>query len=317
MVTEHGSMYSSAAYVVLVIAFGTVLHPELKAFYRHGHGSMKNTVSAIDTIAACCFLFLLRCAVSLKSEGSSRPWCEKLRWAAPPGIFVFLVITLSTWANYLSYETFALTAPSELLFVWCLARCCQHEERRRPVAQDLPAVFFTTLGTCCLSFTSSSSHAFDALLAALLCRWCQASMTVALRSCCVHLPKVSVLEIAQLKLMVTSCLCLPYAIITEGVAPWSTIVSSSLWADHSSAMLLIGSVLITIGSLEMSNVSMLGKAVQKRSFRSPLCALLQSTLQPLTSCVLVLLLADSPWQKILGLKQLRGTIDTWKGKQPV
>lgn len=39
MVTEHGSMYSSAAYVVLVIAFGTVLHPELKAFYRHGHGS--------------------------------------------------------------------------------------------------------------------------------------------------------------------------------------------------------------------------------------------------------------------------------------
>ena len=31
-------------YLVLVIGFGVVLHPELKAFYRHGHGSS----------SACC-----------------------------------------------------------------------------------------------------------------------------------------------------------------------------------------------------------------------------------------------------------------------
>ena len=30
---------TALGYLVLVIGFGVVLHPELKAFYRHGHGS--------------------------------------------------------------------------------------------------------------------------------------------------------------------------------------------------------------------------------------------------------------------------------------
>lgn len=47
---------------------------------------MKNTVSAIDTIIACGFLVLLRLATGT----SDRPFREKLRWAAPPGVFVSL-----------------------------------------------------------------------------------------------------------------------------------------------------------------------------------------------------------------------------------
>ena len=36
---------TAVGYLVLVIGFGVVLHPELKAFYRHGHGS---------SVLACC-----------------------------------------------------------------------------------------------------------------------------------------------------------------------------------------------------------------------------------------------------------------------
>lgn len=39
--SHDNSMASSwvpVGYLLLVLAFGTVLHPELKAFYRHGHG---------------------------------------------------------------------------------------------------------------------------------------------------------------------------------------------------------------------------------------------------------------------------------------
>ena len=39
MTWSRQTTYSSAAYLALVIGFGTILHPELKAFYRHGHGS--------------------------------------------------------------------------------------------------------------------------------------------------------------------------------------------------------------------------------------------------------------------------------------
>ena len=37
---------TALGYLVLVIGFGVVLHPELKAFYRHGHGS-----------SSACFFF--------------------------------------------------------------------------------------------------------------------------------------------------------------------------------------------------------------------------------------------------------------------
>jgi len=298
------SSWVPVGYLLLVLAFGTVLHPELKAFYRHGHGGMKNTVSAIDTIIACGFLVLLRLATGT----SDRPFREKLRWAAPPGVFVFLVITLSTWANFLSYETFALLGPSELIFVWLFARWYQPKEQQIPWWWDLPAVAVTTMGTVLLSVSTwPTTTEFTALAAALLCRACQALMTVSLRSCCVVLEgvsrkdTVSVVEIAQWKLMVTSCLCLPYALLTEGIKPWSTMTSRTFWAE-SSALLLCGSVVITIG-FQWATVGL------NRCFRSPLCALLQSTLQPLTACVLVLLLAESPWQQILGLKQRKSLMD--------
>eukprot|EP00435_Cladocopium_sp_Y103_P023361 s2879_g5.t1 len=300
---------TAVAYLVLVIGLGVVLHPELKAFYRHGHGSMKNTVSAIDTIFACLFLSLLRLATGI----SDRPMWEKLRWAIPPGVFVFLVITLSTWANFLSYQSFALSAPSELIFVWIFARLLQPQERQRPCSLDLPAVLTTTVGTVLLSLAEigggGRGHgSLEALGAALLCRASSALMMVSLRSCCVVLEgvskkdTVSVVEIAYWKMLVTSCLCLPYAFLTEGLAPWRSIGSAAFWADHTSALLLSGSVLITMG-FQWSTVGL------NRSFRSPLCALLESTLKPLTACALVLVLADSPYQKILGLKQPKNATD--------
>ena len=55
-----------------------------------------------------------------------------------PPTWRFLVITLSTWANFLSYQSFALSAPSELIFVWIFARLLQPQERRRPCYLDLP-----------------------------------------------------------------------------------------------------------------------------------------------------------------------------------
>ena len=97
---EHGTRsagaFHTSVFVVLVIACGTVLHPELKAFYRRGHGDMKNTVSALDTALATLFLAALRLCSRCASDAPrpSIPFWQKLRWAAPPGIFVFLVITL-------------------------------------------------------------------------------------------------------------------------------------------------------------------------------------------------------------------------------
>ena len=144
--------FRTSLYVVLVICFGTILHPELKAFYKRGHGGIKNTVSFIDTIFATIFLAGLRLATARSrnasgSEGPSVPVLVKLRWAAPPGIFVFLVITLSTWANFLSYKAFAMLGPCELIFVWIFARFLQAEERRLPLCSDLPAVLLTALGS--------------------------------------------------------------------------------------------------------------------------------------------------------------------------
>ena len=42
---------ATSFYMVAVLLAGTILHPELKAFYgqRRGNGDMKNTASAIDT----------------------------------------------------------------------------------------------------------------------------------------------------------------------------------------------------------------------------------------------------------------------------
>ena len=57
-----------------------------------------------------------------------------------PQILRFLVITLSTWANFLSYETFALLGPSELILVWLFARWYQPKEQQIPWWWDLPAV---------------------------------------------------------------------------------------------------------------------------------------------------------------------------------
>ena len=54
-------------------------------------------------------------------------------------MFRFLVITLSTWANFLSYQTFALSAPTELIFVYLFARICQPQEQLLPWWLDLPA----------------------------------------------------------------------------------------------------------------------------------------------------------------------------------
>ena len=159
------------------------------------------------------------------------------------------MISLSTWANALSYQTFALSAPAELLFVSVFG--LRQAENRKLWRRDLPSVLVTSCGALLLHLDAPSS--LQALFAALLCRAAQALMTLSLRGCCLALgpedgkEPVGVAEIAQWKLFVTSSLCLPYALLTEGLAPWSTLVSSSFWAD-SSSLLLLGSVAITLGT---------------------------------------------------------------------
>eukprot|EP00931_Biecheleriopsis_adriatica_P107509 TRINITY_DN81846_c0_g1_i1.p1 TRINITY_DN81846_c0_g1~~TRINITY_DN81846_c0_g1_i1.p1 ORF type:complete len:383 (+),score=62.84 TRINITY_DN81846_c0_g1_i1:24-1172(+) len=325
MESRQGSqLFATGLYVALVVVFGTVLHPELKAFYHQGHGNMKNTVSAIDTLAAFAFLAVLRGIVALATrqargvveQPAAVPFIVKLRWAALPGSFVFLVITLSTWANFLSYEIYAVLGPSELLFVWAFARCLHAEEKALPVIADLPCVLMTALGSLLFALSRLrvggvgpvDGVALQAVLASLLCRACQALMTVSLRSCCMALQqgtscsalaaptaKVTILEIAQWKLFVTSLLCVPYALITEGTTPWRSLISPSFWADSASAWLLVGSVFIT-SAFQFTTVG------ANAGLRSPLVAVLVSTLTPLSSLALVLIFADSPWCKTLGLQ---------------
>ncbi|CAE7859436.1 unnamed protein product [Symbiodinium necroappetens] len=297
--------FQTSIYVVLVISFGTVLHPELKAFYRRGHGDMKNTVSAIDAALATFSLAALRLLCSSCASDGPRPnipFWQKLRWAAPPGIFVFLVITLSTWANFLSYKALAMLGPCELIFVWIFARFLQ-EERQVPLCRDLPAVILTALGSVLFSIaevaragpTSTSASAW-AIVASLLCRACQALMTVSLRSCCVNVGRVGVLEITLLKLLVTSLLCLPYALLTEGLEPWWILADKEFWADSTSAFLLLGSIFITTG-FQWATVG------TNAGLRSPLVAVLLGTLQPLTAVALVLAFSNSPFCQALGLKR--------------
>ena len=306
---EHGTRsagaFHTSVFVVLVISFGTVLHPELKAFYRRGHGDMKNTVSALDTALATLFLAALRLCSRCASDAPrpSIPFWQKLRWAALPGIFVFLVITLSTWANFLSYKAFAMLGPCELIFVWIFSRFLP-EERQIPLCRDLPAVLLTALGSVLFSIaevtgkggsTSTSASAW-AIVASLLCRACQALMTVSLRSCCVNVGRVGILEITLLKLLVTSLLCLPYAFLTEGLEPWSTLGDKEFWKDSTSASLLLGSIFITTG-FQWATVG------TNAGLRSPLVAVLLGTLQPLTAVALVLAFSNSPFCQALGLKR--------------
>ncbi|CAJ1437544.1 unnamed protein product, partial [Effrenium voratum] len=293
---ELQSACSTAWHVGVVVVLGAVLHPELKAFYHSGHGDMKNTVSAIDTWAACLLLW----ALSLGAGRSTLPKREKLRWAAPPGIFVFLVITLATWANFLSYGCYAAFGPTELVFVYAFARIWHPAERQRPWWHDLPAVLVTALGSLLCVIGGSFDASPVAMLAALLCRACQALMTVSLRSCCVALAsgsakeEVGVLEITQWKLLVTALLCLPYALLTEGLAPWRLLGDREFWF-HRSGGLLLGSVLITLG-FQCCTVGL------NRGLRSPVAAVLQSALQPLFGLLLLVLLADGPLRHQLGLK---------------
>ncbi|CAE7671479.1 unnamed protein product [Symbiodinium sp. CCMP2456] len=304
--TRSAGACHTSIYVVLVVSFGTVLHPELKAFYRRGHGDMKNTVSVIDAALATLFLAALRlCSRCASDSPRPIPFWQKLRWAAPPGIFVFLVITLSTWANFLSYKAFAMLGPCELIFVWIFARFLP-EERQIPLCRDLPAVILTALGSVLFSIaevtgagppgsTSTSTSAW-AIVASLLCRACQALMTVSLRSCCVNVGRVGVLEITLLKLLVTSLLCLPYALLTEGLEPWSTLADKEFWTDSTSAFLLLGSIFITTG-FQWATVG------TNAGLRSPLVAVLLGTLQPLTAVALVLAFSNSPFCQALGLKR--------------
>ena len=104
-------------------------------------------------------------------------------------------------------------------------------------------------------------------------------MTVSLRSCCLALKSeegqrsVGILEITVWKLLVTSLLCLPYALLTEGFASWSAITSRELWADPASAALLIGSVCITTG-FQFTTVGV------NAGLRSPLVAVLLGGILP-------------------------------------
>ena len=47
------------------------------------------------------------------------------------------MISLSTWANALSYQTFALSAPAELVFVWAFG--LRQAENRKLWRRDLPS----------------------------------------------------------------------------------------------------------------------------------------------------------------------------------
>ena len=303
--TCDADTFRTSLCVVLVVCFGAILPLELKAFYKRGNGDMKNTVSAIDTMVATVLLAGLRLVVGSPSEANTRrQTLLKLRWAAPPGVFVFLVITLSTWANFLSYWTFAMLGPCELIFVWIFARVFQEEARRLPLCADLPAVLLTALGSLLFSVaevTGSGDANIGAILASLLCRACQALMVVSLRSCCVALKGqgrrggTGVLEITAWKLLVTSLLCLPYALITEGLAPWLSLANKDFWVDATSATLFLASIFITI-AFQSATVGV------NAGLRSPVVAVVLGTLQPLTGVALALAFSGSPFGKALGLK---------------
>lgn len=109
------------------------------------------------------------------------------------------MISLSTWANALSYQTFALSAPAELVFVWAFG--LRQAENRKLWRRDLPSapwrfhsalrcatneVLVTTCGAVLLHL-DVPSRSPTALFAALLCRAAQALMTVTLRGCCLAL----------------------------------------------------------------------------------------------------------------------------------
>lgn len=60
---HDNSMASSwvpVGYLLLVLAFGTVLHPELKAFYRHGHGgTLEVKMRRISELGICLHMVLV------------------------------------------------------------------------------------------------------------------------------------------------------------------------------------------------------------------------------------------------------------------
>jgi len=275
---------------------GQVLHPELKALYTHGYGHAKNTVSFIDTAfaalaAVCCRWLFGRTSRSAAASTRNVPLAFKLRNVALPGTCVFLVIVLSTLANYWSYEVWALSGPCDLLFVWVLSRCFQPEDQQRPLLADLPAIGATACGTLLLAIEtlkgSPNGELLQASVAALLCRACQAVMLVTLRGCCLNLRDCcSVAEIVQWKLIVTSFLCGPYALLTEGVAPWTLLASRSFWCDGVAVTLLLGSVIITLGFQGASVGASAG-------LRSPVVAVLVGTLQPLLGIALAVVLGET------------------------
>jgi len=248
-------------------------------------------------------------AVGQRAAGAvarTRVLLGKCRQVALPAIGVFCVIVLSTLANFLSFQVWIVLGPAEIIFTVPLARCLQGV-RLRPM--QLVAVAMAAVGSLCFAWSklrgSSSSAvwtAAGAVAVTLLCRACQSLQTVLLRNACRRLgvgrPKAvgedsleplpelqsSVLEIAALKMCVVSALLLPYALATEGFAPWSKLASSVFWTDAEGGLLL-GSIVITV-VFHVCNVGL------NAEVGSLIVVLVTTTLTPLAGLAIIWLLAS-------------------------
>ncbi|CAE8630177.1 unnamed protein product [Polarella glacialis] len=254
------------------------------------------------------------------------PLLYKLRAVFLPASGVFLVILLSTLANFLSFEVWIALGPADLLFTVPFAWCLQGV-RAKP--QELVAVALASAGS--LAFASGklsgaaaadSSSVALAIVVTLLCRACQSLQTVLLRNACRQLgagsgggkPSIgeklleesspflqtSVLEIAALKMWMVAAFSLPYALATEGAGPWREMAAGNFWSSGPKGALLTGSCVITL-LFQLCNVGMNAEA------SSLTVAMVTTALAPLTGLALALTLgsggqAGRSLAALLGLK---------------
>lgn len=325
-------VFDSAAgicYASIFLLVQCILHPELKVFYSHGGGNMKNTTSFIDSAVAAAILSLGSMAarqVSPRSPASKgiRPLLGKVSSVFLPAAGVFCVILLSTLANYLSFKVWVALGPVDLVFTVIFAWYLQGVAATR---MELSAVALAIVGS--LAFVAGELHASKAddstvvlaIVVTLCCRAVQGLQTVLLRNACrrlsagsrsgqavlgekqIEAPALlhsSVIEISALKMCIVASLCLPYALLTEGLAPWHDISSSHFWDTKQKGWLLCGSVIITT-VFQLCSVGMSSEA------SSITVSLLMTSMSPIVNVLFALLLVlggsiGQAMSRVLGVK---------------
>eukprot|EP00929_Paragymnodinium_shiwhaense_P089061 TRINITY_DN49317_c0_g2_i1.p1 TRINITY_DN49317_c0_g2~~TRINITY_DN49317_c0_g2_i1.p1 ORF type:complete len:375 (-),score=50.23 TRINITY_DN49317_c0_g2_i1:16-1140(-) len=237
----------------VLLSTGVFLHPELKLLYAQGkaYGKAKNTVSVVDTLLAVLVLAVLRCIRPLWLKRDARvysriPTLTIVQHTMMPGLCIFGAIALATWANYESLWTFFVLAPMEILFVSLLSCVWQ---KVVPSPLQMLAISIVVSGAIVLTVAKkpkqmTPAHGWPiAVFAALLFRFNQALATITVRNACVALRDkgVGVLDISLFKLAWACAFCAVYALATEGLPAWQTLLT----AQGEALWLLILSVVLT------------------------------------------------------------------------